>query len=125
MSLHQFQTRQQPEDQGDDDEYEDYLPDDCSEGDGSWETHHSAQDSQGNINDVAHVAATQAMSKPNFVPRAKLSSLNPTSPMLEIGPNMRMGAGASRRPISVDAKANKRASRAKIEGGELDYAAYI
>lgn len=38
---------------------------------------------------------------------------------------MQMVTAASRRPISVDANANKRASRAEIEGSELDYAAYI
>jgi axial budding pattern protein 2 len=129
MSLHQFQAQQQPDNQGFDDEYEDYLPDDCSEGEGSWETHHSAQDSQGNVTveDVAeaNVPATQALSKPNFIPKAKLSSSNPNSPMLDIGPNMRIVPGASRRPISIDAKENKRASRARIEEEELDYAAYI
>jgi axial budding pattern protein 2 len=129
MSLHQFQAQQQPDNQGFDDEYEDYLPDDCSEGEGSWETHHSAQDSQGNVTveDVAeaNVPATQALSKPNFIPKAKLSSSNPNSPMLDIGPNMRIVPGASRRPISIDAKENKRASRARIEEEELDYAAYL
>jgi axial budding pattern protein 2 len=129
MSLHQFQARQQPGNQDFDNEYEDYLPDDYSEVEGSWETHHSAQDSQGNVTteDVveANVPATQAMSKPNFIPKVKPSSSSPNSPMLDIGPNMRIVPGALRRPISVDAKEKKRASRARIEEGELDYAAYI
>jgi axial budding pattern protein 2 len=129
MSLHQFQAQKQPESRGDDDGYEDFLRDDYSDGEGSWETQHSPQDNQGNANagDVAEVNAVvaQAMSKPIFIPSARISNSKPNSPMLDIEPNMRMVPGASRRPISVDAKANKRSSRAKIERGELDYAAYI
>jgi axial budding pattern protein 2 len=129
MSLHQFQTQKQPESRGDDDGYEDFLRDDYSDGEGSWETQHSPQDNQGNANagDVAEVnaVAAQAMFKPSFIPSARISNLKPNSPMLDIEPNMRMVPGASRRPISVDAKANKRSSRARIERSELDYAAYI
>jgi axial budding pattern protein 2 len=125
MSLHKFQTQQRPENQGDYDGYEDYLPDNCSEGEGSWETQHSAQEGQGNVGDIAEVTVALVMSKPNLLLRTKVSSSNSNSPLLGIRSNMRMATGASRRPISVDANANKRASRAKIEGGELDYAAYI
>ncbi|KAH8782592.1 hypothetical protein BGZ57DRAFT_260926 [Hyaloscypha finlandica] len=129
MSLHQFQAQNQPESRGDDGGYEDFLRDDYSDGEGSWETEHSPQDNQDNANagDVAEVnaVAAQAMFKPSFIPSARISNSKPNSPMLDIEPNMRMVPGASRRPISVDAKANKRSSRAKIERGELDYAAYI
>ncbi|KAE9377975.1 hypothetical protein N431DRAFT_399232 [Stipitochalara longipes BDJ] len=128
-SLQQFRAQRQTEHQIDDDLYEDFLPDDYSDGEGSWETQNSAQDGQGNSNseDITKVdvAASQAMSTVNFIPGAEISNSNPNSPMLDIGPNMRIVPGALRRPISVDAKANKRASRVKIERGELDYAAYI
>jgi hypothetical protein len=53
------------------------------------------------------------------------SKSNPNSPIPDLGPNVRILPGASRRPMSVDAKANKRASRTRIEQGELDYTAYI
>jgi axial budding pattern protein 2 len=129
MSLHQFHAQQEPQNQDDGDEYEDYLPDDYLEGGGSWETQHSVPDSQrsAQAKNLAqgNVAAAQAMTNPNFVPKAKISGSAANSPMVDIGPNMRMVPGASRRPISVDAEANKRGSKAKIERGELDYAAYI
>lgn len=125
MSLHKFQTQQRPENQGDDDGYEDSFPDNSSEGEGSWETQHSAQEGQGNIDDVAEETAALAMSKPILVLRTKVSSSNPNSPLLDIESNSRMVTGASRRSISVDANANKRASGEKMEGGEFDYAAYI
>jgi axial budding pattern protein 2 len=124
MSLHKLQTQQRPENQGGDDEYEDYLPDNCSEGEGSWETQHSAQEGQGNVDEIAEVTAALAISKPKLTPRTKVSSSNPNSPLLDMGSNRRMLTGASRF-ISVDANANKRASTATIESGELDYAAYI
>lgn len=128
MSLYQFQAHQPPASQGGDDEYEDYLPDDYSEG--SWETHQSLRDSQGNVieystEDLPQLdeAAAQLKGKANLIPMPLNS--NPNSPMIDMGPNMRMVPGASRRPISVDAKANKRASKAKIERGDMDYTAYI
>lgn len=128
MSLYQFQAHQPPASQGGDDEYEDYLPDDYSEG--SWETHQSLRDSQGNVIEYStedlpqlNEAAAQLKGKANLIPMPLNS--NPNSPMIDMGPNMRMVPGASRRPISVDAKANKRASKAKIERGDMDYTAYI
>jgi hypothetical protein len=56
--------------------------------------------------------------------RGTFSRSNPNSPIPDLGPNVRILPGASR-PMSVDAKANKRASRTRIEQGELDYTAYI
>lgn len=75
MSLHKFQTQERPENQGDDDGYEDSLPDNGSEGEGSWETQHSAQEGQGNVDDVAEVTAALAMSKPNLILRTKFLKL--------------------------------------------------
>jgi len=125
-SLQQTYLERPPERQNPDDEYEDYLPDDYSEG--SWETQQESPDSQGNMvgyaaegSEKATSAAAQTM--PGFIG----SNPNPNSPMLNIGQNARILPGASRRPVSVDAKA-KRASRARVEGGdpgELDYTAYI
>jgi axial budding pattern protein 2 len=63
---------------------------------------------------------TSGAAMPGFIG----SKSNPNSPMLNTGQNSRILPGASRRPVSVDAKA-KRASRARVEGGELDYTAYI
>jgi axial budding pattern protein 2 len=128
MSLSQFQAQAAPENQGGYDEYEDFLPDECSER--SWETHHSVLDSQGNaieysINDLpeANLAKAEPRIRSSFIPRPLNS--NPTSPEPDMRPNMRIVPGASRRPISVDGKANKRASKGKIERGDLDYTAYI
>jgi len=129
LSLQQSQIQCSPERQKEDDEYEDYLPEDYS--DGSWETHHTSRDSQGNIieygaDDSPEVvfAAAQSKIKPSLIPNSGLkSSLN--SPMPDIGSNARIVPGAVRRPISVDAKTNKRASKAKVETGEMDYTAYI
>jgi axial budding pattern protein 2 len=122
-SLQQTHLQWPPERQNPDDEYEDYLPDDYSEG--SWETQQESPDSQGNMvgyaaeeSEKAPSATAQTM--PGFIG----SKSNPNSPKLNIGQNARILPGASRRPISVDAKA-KRASRATVERGELDYTAYI
>ena len=128
-SMRQFQAQQHNASQVDDGVYEDFLPDDYSDGEGSWETQNSGQIGQGDISaeemSEVNAAALQAMSASNFTMGATISNSKPSFPMLDIGPNMRIVPGASRRPISVDAKANKRASRAKIEGVEMDYAAYI
>jgi axial budding pattern protein 2 len=120
-SLQQAHLQRSPERQNPDDEYEDYLPDDYSEG--SWETQQESPESKGNM--VGYAAeesekATSAAAMPGFIG----SESNPNPPMLNIGQNARILPGASRRPVSVDAKA-KRASRARVEGGELDYTAYI
>jgi axial budding pattern protein 2 len=128
-SMQQFQPQRQTENQIEDSVYEEFLPDGYSDEEGSWKTQNSAQDGQGNVNtgEMSEItaAASRGKSMPNFTPVARISTSNPSSPMLDIGPNIRMVPGASRRPISVDAGSNKRASRAKIEEGELDYAAYI
>jgi axial budding pattern protein 2 len=122
-SLQQTHLQRSPERQNPDGEYEDYLPDDYSEG--SWETQQESPDSEGNMGGYAGKEAEKttsaaAQTMPGFIG----SKSNPNSPMLNIGQNARILPGASRRPVSVDAKA-KRASRARVEGGELDYTAYI
>jgi axial budding pattern protein 2 len=123
--LQQTHTQRCPERQNPDDEYEDYLPDDYS--DGSWETQPEIPDSQRNMvgygaeePQIVTLAGAQSKATPGSVG----SKSNTDSPMLNIGENARIVPGASRRPVSVDAKA-KRASRARVEGGERDYTAYI
>jgi axial budding pattern protein 2 len=126
--MQQFEPQRQTENQIEDIVYEELLPDGYSDEEGSWETQNSAKDGQGNVNtgEMSELtAAGWGKSMPNFTPVTRISTLNLSSPMLDIGLNMRMVPGASRRPISVDAGSNKRASRVKIEEGELDYAAYI
>ena len=111
------------------DEYEDYLPDEYS--DGSWETQ---RDSQGNVIEYSEkdsperppqIAVTEPKVEAHVDFGSTFSRSNPNTPLPDLGPNARILPGALRRPMSVDAKANKRASRAKIEQGELDYTAYI
>jgi axial budding pattern protein 2 len=121
-SLQQTHLQRPPERQNPDDEYEDYLPDDYSEG--SWETQQESSDSQENMVGFAAKESEKATSAAATTPGFTGSKSNPNSPMLNIGQNASILPGASRRPVSVNAKA-KRASRAKVEGGELDYTAYI
>ena len=113
------------------DEYEEFLPDGCSEE--SWETNHTNRDSPVDTkykNETLSAAqVTIAEAEPSSLqPRlCSLATSTPNSPMVDIGSNARMRSARGRRPISVDAKATRRASRAVVEHpkGEPDYAAYI
>lgn len=115
----------QPEAEGED-EYEEYLPNDYSEG--SWETHHTtSQDSLENI--IEHglrdppEGITGGAQRHTLAPNTALRS-HPTAPLPpDLGPNARIVSGRGKRPLSVEAGANNQGSvRAIIES---DYAAYI
>jgi axial budding pattern protein 2 len=114
----------QPEPEGED-EYEDYLPDDYSEG--SWETRRTPpRDSLGNLIEYglgeSPEVATAIAQRHALAPSTSLRS-HPTSPLPPyIGPNARMVSGRGKRPFSVDAGANQGSVRAIVES---DYAAYI
>jgi hypothetical protein len=101
------------------------LPDDYS--DESWETHHSPpRDSLGNIIEYglgeSPEVATATAERRLLAPGTALRS-HPASPLPpDIGPNARLVEGKGKRPLSVDAGANKGSVRAVVEG---DYAAYI
>ena len=101
------------------DEYEDYLPDDRSEG--SWESVHTVhRDSLGNIieyglGEPAELGVAIAQ-RHTLAPSTALRS-HPTSPMPP-----RIVSGKGKRPTSVDAGANKGSETAIVES---DHAAYI
>ncbi|TAQ90172.1 hypothetical protein B7494_g1476 [Chlorociboria aeruginascens] len=104
------------------DEYEDYLPENDSEG--SWETHYSRRDSRGNaiestIEDSAKELKGAGMS---FQPKTGMGDENA---LPDIGPNARMVPGKGKRPVSVLDVKGKDSMRAKVERGENDYTAYI
>ncbi|KAE8445303.1 hypothetical protein EG329_013541 [Mollisiaceae sp. DMI_Dod_QoI] len=131
LSLPQSRAHQSPERQTTGDDYEDFLRDGFSEE--SWETHNSAHASQDNVvlfdaEDSAEVIleAAQASMPPNTDRRPGPSASNPISPRPgKLNSEMRLVRGAARRPLSVDATANNRASRARVERSELGYTAYI
>lgn len=94
---------------GDEDNYEDYLPDDHSEG--SWETHRTPpRDSLGNIIEYGLGEPSQAaaaVAQGHLAPGTALRS-HPTSPLPpDIGHNTGMVSGRGKRPLSVDAGDNK------------------
>ena len=115
----------QPEAEGED-EYEEYLPNDYSEG--SWETHRTtSQDSLENI--IEHglrdppEGITGGAQRHTLAPNTALRSHPTAPPPPDLGPNARIVSGRGKRPLSVEAGANNQGSvRAIIES---DYAAYI
>lgn len=114
-----------------DDGYEEFMRDAFSEE--SWETQGSAQNSQENVilfdaEDSAAMIleAAQARRNIDLAQRPGTSASNPVSQRPGSSSGIRFMMGAARRPLSVDATANNRASRAVVERGDLtDYTAYI
>lgn len=131
QSLHQSQHPFIPG-QNNEDDYEDYIPDNYSEG--SWETHPPSRDSQGMIIEysdddspevITAAKAAQTKSRPSLVPAARPKSIAFVDPGVDMGPGARMVQGVGRRPVSVDAKATTGSVRAKVERQRSDYSAYI
>lgn len=109
------------------DEYEDYLPDGHSEG--SWETNESQRDSQPNAITYGTEDSLSESGAALVLPKAgsevgPLRETQPGSSMLDIGTNARVRSGKGKRPMGVDTKGIG-SVRARVEGAESDYTAYI
>ncbi|KUJ15626.1 uncharacterized protein LY89DRAFT_89743 [Mollisia scopiformis] len=134
LSLPQSRTQHSPERPTGDDSYEDFLRDGFSEE--SWETQGSLHNSQENVvlfdaEDSANMIseAMQARTDIESALRPGTSASNPVSQRPGSSSGIRFMMGAARRPLSVDASANNRTSRATravVDRGNLmDYTAYI
>ncbi|KAF4628081.1 hypothetical protein G7Y89_g10074 [Cudoniella acicularis] len=128
-------------DSEDEGEYEDYLPEgeeDRSEG--SWETHRSWRDSDGNVVEYEYdgnaehalglaTTAKRARGKTNVLLGRSQSRGRGREQKEEV--EVQFAGGVSivkeieKRPVSVDTKANKRGSKVKGKKVEMDYSAYV